>query len=191
MNIDSNNFINELKRKNEKALNYLYEKYLGLAYKIAFDNLRDIGTKEDVEECVSDIFVGVWNNIDKYSEEITSFKTWFSAVSRYKAIDYKRKLKSKDVNVELDENELVEELTIEDKIVIAEDVDSLRKIIDSMGDVDRQIFIKRYILNEKIEDISKALGIARSVIDNRLSRGRREIKNKWLEITGRQCYEEK
>lgn len=189
--INWDNVISELKSRNEKALDYLYESHLGLAYKIALDNLKDIGSREDIEECVSDIFVGVWNNIDKYNGEVTTFKTWFCAVCRYKAIDYRRKLKSNTANVELDENELIEPLSVEDRVLIEEDIDALKGIIDSMPEVDRQIFIKRYILNEKIDDISKALGISRGAIDNRLSRGRKSIKNKWLKITGRQCYEKR
>ena len=54
-----------------------------------------------------------------------------------------------------------------------------------MPHIDRQIFIRRYILNEKIDDISKDLGITRGAIDNRLSRGRKTIKNKWLKLIGR------
>lgn len=135
--------------------------------------------------------MGVWNNIDKYNEEVTSFKTWFSAVCKYKAIDYRRKLKSKTANVELDENEPLEVLSIEDKMLIKEDISALKGVIESMSHVDRQIFIKKYILNEKIDDISKTLGITRASVDNRLSRGRKAIKKKWLKVTGGECYEKR
>ncbi|MGG7178358.1 sigma-70 family RNA polymerase sigma factor [Clostridium paraputrificum] len=185
MTINSNNFINELKKKNEKALDYVYKSYSGLAYKMAFDVLKEVGTKEDVEECVSDIFVGVWNNIAKYDNNITTFKQWFIAVSKYKAIDYKRKLLNKNTNVELDEEKLTEPCTTEERIIMAEDMDTLRNIINEMKDVDKQIFIKRYILDESISDISEALGLSRGALDNRLSRGRKTIKNKWIEIMGR------
>lgn len=185
MEINLDNVVRELKNRNEKALDYLYENYLGLAYKIALKNLEDIGSREDIEECVSDIFVGVWNNIDKYDGKVSVFKTWFSAVCKYKAIDYRRKLKSKAVNVELDENEVIEPLSTEDKLLLQEDINALNGILKSMKEVDRQIFIRRYILNEKVDDISRSIGISRGAVDNRISRGRRAIKNKWLEITGR------
>ncbi|MEG0371769.1 MAG: sigma-70 family RNA polymerase sigma factor [Clostridium sp.] len=191
MEINSENLIRELKRGNEKALDFLYESYLGLAYKITINNLGDIGSREDVEECVSDIFLGVWKNIHRYNENITSFKTWFSSVCKYKAIDYRRRLRGKAVDAKLDEDEIVDMLSVEDKVLISQDMDALNNIIEDMNLVDRQIFIKRYILNEKIDDISIALGITRGAIDNRLSRGRKIIKNKWLQVTGRQCYEQK
>lgn len=185
MKIDSNNLIRELKNKNEKALDYLYETHISIAYKIVLDNLENIASKEDIEECVSDIFVSVWNNIDKYNEKIAKFKTWFSAVCKYKAIDYKRSIKTKALSVELDENTLIEPVSVEDRILAEEDVCDLIEIIDDMPHIDRQIFIRRYILNEKIDDISKDLGITRGAIDNRLSRGRKTIKNKWLKLIGR------
>lgn len=185
MKINEDNYIKELKNKNQKALGFIYSKYSGLVYKVVYDILNGTATKEDIEECVSDIFIEVWNNAVKYNENITSFKNWIVAVSKYKAIDYFRKLRRKYETVELEEDVIISSENIESKIIQDNNIKTVYQIIDNMSDVDKKIFIKRYFLDESIINISSHLKLPRSVIDNRLSRGRRIIKNKWNEIMGR------
>lgn len=185
MEINENNFIDELKRRNEMALEYMYSKYLNLVYKIVLDILSHIATREDIEECVSDIFIGVWKNISKYNPSVTSFNKWLIAVSKYKAIDYLRKFSKYQQTIELEENISMEKDSVEDKIIRNSKMTTFYEIIMNMNEVDKDIFIKRYILNENISDIAKNLDISRSAIDNRLSRGRKAIKDKWQKIMGR------
>ena len=158
MKIDESNYISELKRKNSKALDYTYSKYVGLVYKVVFDLLKDTASKQDIEECVSDIFTSLWKNATKYNDNITTFKKWLVAISND---------------------------NIEKKIIQTNDVNTIIGIIKNMSETDRQIFIKRYILNENINNIAEYLKLPRTVIDNRLSRGRKFIKNKWEKLMGR------
>ncbi|MHC6178862.1 sigma-70 family RNA polymerase sigma factor [Clostridium sp. JNZ X4-2] len=185
MKVDENNFIDELKCKNQEALNYIYSKYLNLVYKIVLDTLSGTAAREDVEECVSDIFIGIWKNISKYDSNITSFNRWLIAVSKYKAIDYLRKFSKYEQTIELGKDINTRECSIEDKIIRDDEMTAFYKIIMNMNEMDRDIFIKRYILNENIVDIAKHLDMPRSSIDNRLSRGRKALKNKWQKIVGR------
>ncbi len=185
MKIDESNYISELKRKNSKALDYTYSKYVGLVYKVVFDLLKDTASKQDIEECVSDIFTSLWKNATKYNDNITTFKKWLVAISKYKAIDYIRKLKKTPKSIELKEDTAISNDNIEKKIIQTNDVNTIIGIIKNMSETDRQIFIKRYILNENINNIAEYLKLPRTVIDNRLSRGRKFIKNKWEKLMGR------
>lgn len=184
MKIDESNFIEQLKNKNHKALDYMYSKYVGLVYKVVLDVLKNKGTNEDIEECVSDIFIGVWNNASKFNENITTFSKWIISVSKYKAIDYLRKLNKNQGTIELKEDITLLKDNIEDKFINKNNLSTLYQLIENMSTVDKQIFIKRYILNEDISIIAKELCVARSVVDNRLSRGRKVIKKKWQQLMG-------
>ncbi|KAI3347282.1 sigma-70 family RNA polymerase sigma factor [Clostridium botulinum] len=185
MLINENNYIQELQSNNQKALDYIYSKYAGLVYKVVYDILKNKGDKQDVEECVSDIFISVWNNSLKYDCKISKFRNWLIALSKYKAIDYLRKLSKIQETVELDDNLIYSKDTIENKIIQASNIHTVYDIISSMNDMDKQIFIKHYFLEESIINISKHLNVSRTIVDNRLSRGRKNIKNKWNEIMGR------
>ena len=185
MNIDESNYISELKRKNSKALEYTYSKYVGLVYKVVFDLLKDTASRQDIEECVSDIFISLWKNAVQYNDNITTFKKWLVAISKYKAIDYIRKLRKKQEIVELKEDTAMSNDNVEEKIIQTDDVNTIVGIIKNMSEIDRRIFFKRYILNENINNIAEYLKLPRTVIDNRLSRGRKLIKNKWEKLMGR------
>ncbi|WP_315120798.1 sigma-70 family RNA polymerase sigma factor [uncultured Clostridium sp.] len=185
MKVTENNFIDELKCKNELALDYIYSKYVNLVYKVVLDVLGNVATKEDIEECVSDIFITVWKNTSKYNAHVTPFNKWLIAVSKYKAIDYLIKLNRCEETIELVENISMSKDNIEDKIIRQGEMTVLYKMIMAMNEIDRDIFIKRYFLNEDIVDIARHLHMPRSAIDNRLSRGRKVIKNKWQKIIGR------
>ncbi|ADL50872.1 sigma-70 family RNA polymerase sigma factor [Clostridium cellulovorans] len=184
MKINEDNFAVELKKGNPKALDYIYSKYIGLVYKIVINVLRDVTSHEDIEECVSDIFVGIWINASKYNSEITTFDKWLVAVSKYKAIDYLRKATKNPQIVELEDSITNGDTSTEDIIIQNNDLNTVYNLISDMEETDKKIFIRRYLLDQKIIDIAKDLQLRRSAVDNRLTRGRKSIKNKWNEIMG-------
>lgn len=46
----------------------------------------------------------------------------------------------------------------------------------SLGEPDSEIFVRRYTFDEKIKDISKAMGLNISTVKTRLSRGKRKLR---------------
>ena len=49
-----------LQKRDEKALLEIRQAYGGLCFQTAY---RILGSREDAEECVSDMLIGVWNSI--------------------------------------------------------------------------------------------------------------------------------
>lgn len=75
--------------KDEAALKFIIDKYSAL---VRFISRKYISDEESIEECVSDVFLGVWNNIDSFDFTKNSFKKWIASITRYKVIDYYRKI---------------------------------------------------------------------------------------------------
>ena len=50
------------------------------------------------------------------------------------------------------------------------------EIVMSLGEPDSEIFVRRYKFDEKIKDISKAMGLNISTDKTRLSRGKRKLR---------------
>ena len=96
MIINENNFILQLKKHNEKALEYVISKYGGLLKSVISKRLYLY--PEDVEECLYDTFMKIWQNIDCYDENKTSFKSWATAIAAYRAIDRLRVIRKADIN---------------------------------------------------------------------------------------------
>ena len=49
------------------------------------------------------MFLAVWANIDSFRPERSSFLNWIAGISRYKAIDYKRKYLNREQMENLDD----------------------------------------------------------------------------------------
>jgi RNA polymerase sigma-70 factor (ECF subfamily) len=184
MKIDENNFVLELKKHNKKALDFLFNNYKRLVYKVVLSVLKDRSSEQDIEECVADVFIAVWKNIDKYDASITGFKKWLVSICKYKSIDYLRKESIRPITSNLDEQLGDPFENIELTMIQKENFKALRSLIDSMNEIDKQIFVKKYLLDEKTIDIANSLSLSRSIVDNRLSRGRKTLRQKWIEIVG-------
>ncbi|UNC91182.1 sigma-70 family RNA polymerase sigma factor [Candidatus Contubernalis alkaliaceticus] len=179
MKITAENVIIQLQKKNPQALEYLLDNYNKNIYSLTYRILKDVGCNEDIEECVSDVFVTAWENSHKYNPKKGTIKTWLFIVAKYKALDYRRKIyKEKNLNKQ-EEIELVSEEQVENKVIFKEEIKQIMTVIDNLGETDRQIFYRRYFFYEEIEDISVCLSLTRKAVDNRLWRIRKLLKEQF------------
>jgi len=174
-----------IKNRNPFGLEKLIEQYTSAAYSLVFRILGGISSREDIEECTSDVFTEVWNSIEEFNSERGSFKTWILIKTKYKALEYRRRLiKLSTKQYQPSENEILEcanskldETTVEDEVLKRE---KLRHIIDAVNEfneLDRKIFNRRYFLYEDIESIANRYNLTRQAVDNRLLRCRKKLKN--------------
>ncbi|ADY55748.1 RNA polymerase, sigma-24 subunit, ECF subfamily [Syntrophobotulus glycolicus DSM 8271] len=179
MEINGTNYVLQMKKKNKKALKFVMDSYGNLIYGIV-RNVLNTGNDEqqNIEECINDVFLSVWSNIESFDETKGNFKSWIAAISKYKAIDYKKKLGKQYFLEQFAENELYDELTTESIIIAKENRRELFAALHEMNDQDREIFIRRYFLSEGIENIAQTFSVDRNVVDQRLSRGRKFLKEK-------------
>lgn len=184
MDIDENNFIIQIKKKNTKALDFVVDNYSNLVFKVTRSVLNSGFHSQSIEECVNDVFWSVWNNIESFDEEKGNFKYWITAVAKYKAIDYKRKLFKESIAECIDDYSLSDEVSTENLIISKENRKELLKAINDLKDEDREIFIRRYFLYEEVENIAKTFGVNRNLVDKRLSRGRKFLKEKLILLKG-------
>ena len=175
MNFSENELISEIKKRNLNAYGFLIKEYTKPVYYLTYNILNIGNSKEDIEECVADVFLEVWQKINEFDSERSNFKTWILILTKYKALTYKRKLKKNQVE-NIDDYLLEEPDTVEKQIIDRETQKKLLETINSFNKTDKELFIRRYFYNEKINDIMQSLGLSRSAIDNRLLRGRRIIK---------------
>jgi len=165
-----------LKTKPEKALDKMINIYGGLVYTIASDKLSFICSKEDIEECVSDVFYEVYRHRELIDLEKGSLKAFIAVIAKRKAIDIYRSLKNKNSKVvSLDdilyETTVTEKTNIEQVVEAKEDQAALVKEIKALGEPDSEIFIRKYYFGQSTRLIAQALGIKENTIDKKVSRG--------------------
>ncbi|MFL0267949.1 sigma-70 family RNA polymerase sigma factor [Candidatus Clostridium radicumherbarum] len=180
MKIDESNFIKELKNKNYKSMDYVIDMYGNLIYKIVYSILYNDYNICAVEECTNDVLIKIWDNIECFDSKKGSFKTWIITIAKYKAIDYKRKLIKYSNLTDIDSLILSSGEDIENGLILKERRAEILAAIDKMKEQDKHIFLKRYFLNEDINSIAQSLNLTKAAVENRLSRGRKFLKEQLI-----------
>lgn len=179
MKITENNFIRQLKEHNEKALSYMIEHYGGLLSSVVNRHLRLV--KEYREECLNDVFLGIWKNIGYYDEQKSSFASWAATIARYKAIDYLRKYYRNASYEDIEDMDIPQDDKALEDIVEQVISEELEQMLNCLGEQDKEIFLKLYMEEKDMEQVSQETGLSKNVIYNRISRGRRKIQKEFPE----------
>lgn len=193
MEPDIGALIGQLKKKKEFALEQVMDIYMDPVYSLASTILRGYGQTVDIEECVQDVFIDAWNKISEYDPGRGKLKTWLLILCKYKALSYKRRLSRQNRVFKIEdlkrESQQIEASNVEASFLAKEERRKIIEAIRSLPDLDRQIFLRIYILDESIEEVSKSLGLSRQAVDNRLWRGRKALRKYFKNTEGRDIIE--
>ncbi|MCZ1264257.1 sigma-70 family RNA polymerase sigma factor [Paenibacillus tundrae] len=181
MRINEDNVVNEMRKRNPRALEFVIQVYGGSLYALARRILSGKGTDQDVEECISDVFTIAWNNIGEFNENKGTFRTWLLILTKYKTLDYYRKLNRVPATKEF--NDWIEGSERPDEIFIyKEQNEELIQIIDQLPEIEKSILIKRYFQFESIAQIAEYTGLSNKAVENRLLRLRKLLKQQLIKL---------
>ncbi len=76
--------IQGLKAKDQKVFSYLYDRYSPALYGVALKVLND---ESNASDCLQEVFMKIWRNIDRYDESKGRLFTWMLNITRNTAID--------------------------------------------------------------------------------------------------------
>lgn len=164
-----------IKSKNDKGMELLINEYAPLIKAIVRKHLYNLPQYH--EECVNDVYLGIWNNIVSFNKEKNILKNWIAAISKYKAIDYKRKYLKTLEYIDISEIEVESDFTIEKEALKNELDCEWEELLKNLNILDRQIFIKLFVKEESIKRVSEEFNIKPSVIYNRISRGKNKLRS--------------
>jgi len=171
--------IDGIKNGNEAAMGYAMDKYSKLMWSLAATILVNAASAEDIEECVADVFVYLWQNHEKYDERRGALKSWLSAVAKSKAIDRFRQLSKKNevsLNDEMATGELSAIDDVIDDIVALETKRELAAAVNALGEIDREIIIRRYYYQQKPQEIGFILDMDAKQVNNSLYRSKLKLR---------------
>lgn len=171
--------IKYIKKKNPKGMDILIDQYNALITSVIRVHLGKLTNYQ--EECVSDVLLAIWDNIDGFQKEKNTFKNWICAIAKYKAIDYKRKYLSKIETSSLDEQTYY----IDNNLLKLEIQQELNETLNCLSQEDKDIFIRYYLDDESIVDIANEKKLAISSVYSKLSRGKAKIRKSLLKEGGK------
>lgn len=161
----------------------LFREYGGYVYAIVYGRLRGAGSREDAEECVSDVFAEVFRSYDSDSRHDGDLKGFIAAVAKRRAIDAYRRLSGKPEQAALDT--IGDVASGEDVAETAEEAEQRRVLlecIEALGEPDAAIIIQKFYYRRNSREIAKALHMKPSAVRMRCSRALKTLKKKLTEI---------
>lgn len=154
-----------LKTKDRGSFDYLYKNYSAVLYGIIHRVISDDQTAQDV---LQEVFIKIYNNIEKYSPEKGRLYTWMLNVARNTAIDklrskgevMKGKIQSDETIVYSKDNDL--------KIEQQTDEIGLRETVAGLSSEHRVIVELAYFKGFTLNEIAKSLDIPLGTIKTRM-----------------------
>lgn len=164
-----------VKNRSEGAINETIDKYSKLLWSIIGKVLNNIGSVQDIEECVADTFIYLWENPHKFDPSRGKLKSWLSIIARTKAIDRCREI-AKTRTISLESTILVSDLGIVDDMIQEETRRVLIAAVNALGEPDREILVRRYYYEQKPKEIALALNLSVKQVNNRLYQTKQKLR---------------
>lgn len=185
MKITNENFLSELERKNPQAIEYIVSQYGALLKSVLIHNLGIHG--DCWEECFNDCLMAVWNHPQRFEEKKSEFKNWLCAIAKYKAIDLLRKEERHTGQVSLDQEGFdLAGLVAADEGGFGreESTEELARLLECLSPEDRELFVRRYVKEQPMTQITAEMRMERDLVYSRLSRGKKKIRSLFRERGG-------
>lgn len=164
-----------IQKRNETVIHEIITKYSRLLWSVAGAVLNNIGSAQDVEECVADTFIYLWEHPDKYDPRRGKLKTWLSMIARTRALNRYREIAKRNT-IPLEDSAIIDCLAIVDNFLQEETRKTLLAAINALSEPDREILLRRYYYNQKPREIALALNMSVKQIDNRLYQTKRRLR---------------
>ena len=78
-----NKIIKLIKKKEHRGIDYIVDLYSDKISYIVNSILKGYSNKEDIEECISDVFISVYNDIHTYDNKKGKFETFVFIKAKY------------------------------------------------------------------------------------------------------------
>ena len=173
--MDDQSIVELYLQRDENAIKESRNKYEAYCYRISMNILS---VAEDVEECINDTWISVWNRIPPVIPK--SLKAFLGklvrdiSLSRYRAVHAKKRYNG----MELILDELAEcipsEQDIQESLEQKELSGTVNGWLDSLPQEDRVLFVKRYYYGETVKQLSEM----QSCTENQMAQKMMKLRNK-------------
>ncbi len=164
----------------------LMQEYGRYVYSIVFNKLRLCGTREDIEECFSDVFADIFIKLDDNELMEGDINALIGTVAKRTAIDRFRSLTAAQKHVVSTDDEDMERLASDISVEAHAEGSELRRLLLSkireLGEPDATILIQKYYYNLKSEEIAGNVSMTASSVRSRCTRAMEKLRVKLAEI---------
>ena len=170
-----NELIQKIINGEQEAFGYMIDTYSKLLWVVVGGILNNIGTVQDIEECISDVFVEVWRKPKAFNKQKGTLKNFLAVMAKSKALDRYRVLSQKKI-VEINEAIKSSDDDLLDYVIDKEMYGALYEAIDSLAEPNKEIIIRRYFFEEKPAYIAERTDIPVKEVENRLYQSKLKLR---------------
>lgn len=175
------------KEGKEEGFQYLYQETYQKSYYVALKYMKQEDAALDV---LQDAYVKAFKSMEQL-QDAEKFPAWFARVVATTALD---ELKKKKVilfsQMETEEDFAIEDSFEDDRIDSqpelsydqAETSRLVKEMIDTLSDEQRMCIMMFYVEELSVKEIAQTLGVSENTVKSRLNYGRKNIKEKVLEL---------
>ena len=154
---------------------HIMEAYNKLLWVIVGGVLNGVGTVEDIEECISDVYVSLWQKPRAYDLRKGSLKTYIAVAAKRKALDRYRQLTRVKI-VKLDDAIRSTDDDLLEYIAERDLYNELYEAIRTLKEPDKEILIRRYFFDEKPSGIADKTSLPVKEVKNRLYQSKLKLR---------------
>lgn len=163
----------------DEAYDALFNCYCGYVHAVVFNRLRSVASREDIEECVSDIFADVYFGCDVNSVSDGDMKGYIGTVAKRMAINAYHSLTARASRVSEDSDRLAEISSGAD-IEADHDKKETRAVllskIKELGEPDSTIILQKYYYDRTSNEIAELMSMKAATVRTRAARALEKLK---------------
>ncbi len=164
----------------DRAYNALFENYCDYVYAIVYNRLRKVATREDMEECVSDIFSDVFFGCSRSTGHSGELKGYIGTVAKRKAINAFHSLTARAGHFSDSSDEDISLIRSETDVELDSEKNEARTIlmskINELGEPDSTIILQKYYYDRSSGEIAELLSMKASAVRMRAARALEKLK---------------
>ena len=156
----------------------LIKNYGGYIYAVVMNRLNRVGSREDIEDCVSSVLVELYSAIGDFSADKGSMKSYIGRIADRRAVDTFRRLTYRQNNTAGTVDELTDMPSGDDTEAETESrlmKKQLWEAVRSLGSPDSEIIVYQYYYNMRPRDIAQKLGMTTGAVRKRSQRARQKL----------------
>lgn len=199
--------VQRLHERDPQALETLISRYSREIFYFIRLVLDGVGVTQDIEECVNDLFVAVWQEIETFDSSRGALRTWLTMRAKYIALDRRRQLCRRQTYMVQPADEIKQwnssdsngghnfeyehkatlpahpEASMESLLEQSERHEELTLALAKLPEFDRFLIYQRYFRFASTEEIAAKTGLTRHALDTRLWRARKSLREALREHT--------
>lgn len=165
-----------IKSDPERGIRALLDAHGGLVYFTVRRVLKGY-PEDDIEECVSDVFLYLYQMRDRLELDDGAIKAYLSKTALHRALDQKRRaarIPTPVTDAVFDADASVQ--SAEEQAVAALERGELIEAISALGDPDATILIAKYFIGMKGKEIAAMLHMKENTVVSRASRALKRLR---------------